>query len=185
MRRALICGLGPSAWVCRHDIDRARQRPRDWLLVGVNDFDAIAAPDVLVVADHAGEFTPRRLRTILATEASEILLWQGWGSSLLLTDRRTARFDIAPPVQMSVTAAARLMIDRGRPVLGVLGVDLVGHQLEGAYADVVDELRGLAAEAARAGGSLALLDPPSGRLSRVEHEQLLRQPLDVWATQTG
>lgn len=182
MRRALICGLGPSAWVCRHELERARQRPRDWLLVGVNDFDAIATPDVLVIADHAGEFTPRRLRTILASEASEILLWQGWGSEQLLRDPRTARFELDPPVQMSVTAAAKLMLSRGVRELGVLGVDLIGHQLEGAYADVVDELRQLAAHAAGMGGCVTLVDPPSGRLSRVEHAQIRRAPLDSWCS---
>lgn len=136
----VVAGLGPTAWCLRHAL---MQREPDALgLIGVNDFDAIASPDVLVVADHEAHFHPLRAATIRATRARRLLLWPSWAWDA--DDERVRRLTGADGATSSVAIALRALADRGpageNRAVALLGVDLIAHELAGDAETVADEV---------------------------------------------
>lgn len=178
----VVAGLGPTAWCVRHLLAaRCSRRLELW---GVNDFDAIAAPDVLVVADHEAHFDERRRRTIRTTQAARIRMWPSWGWSA--GDERLQR--MTEPVRSrltSIAVALDLLLGEepaGRTV-ALVGLDLFGHPLEGAAEDVAWELAGgLDALAGRGWSPLLLYLPRVLPVTAVQRlgERFQKARADDW-----
>jgi hypothetical protein len=139
MKTIIVVGLGLSA---RQEVPRLQRAET----IGVNDVDYFLHPKHLLLLDKPQRFKPTRLETIKKTKAKRIYYIGDRWDKFFRRDKRVQKFEILTwrsdnPADLdeapwalvngftSPFTAVHLAYKLGAKRIGVIGVDLIGHQL--------------------------------------------------------